>query len=278
VSSVSSPPGLLDLQRWMATLILEHRGHATDDIGEDSAIERWIAIEELRRARLRLGAYVGGYPARIHEALCEAYPALRHVIGEGRFRALVDRYRSLVPAGSYSLADVGTDLPSFLVTDEIADRFGFAPDLARLEWAVQAAFHATLGVPLDPSPLAVWTPEQWEAAVFEFRSDLAFVDSRWPIVDVWNVREVAVEEIDVDLRDRSQSALVHRSGFGVVCRVAPVGEASALETLIAGASLGDAIADLDSADDEMPVSPADVMEWFAGWMRDGLIVACHAAA
>ncbi len=262
----------------MATMILKHRGHSTDDIGDASAIERWIAIEEPRRARLRLGAYVGGYPARIHEALCEAYPALRHVIGEGTFWNLVDRYRPSVPAGSYSLADVGVDLPSFLVADEIADRFAFAPDLTRLEWAVQAAFHATLGVPFDPSPLAVWTPEQWEAAVLEFRSDVALVDSRWPIVEVWNVREVAVEEIDLDLRDRPQSALIHRSGFGVTCRVAPVGEASALAMLMGGASLGKAMSELDSAGDEVPVSQADVMDWFAGWMRDGLIVACRTGA
>jgi len=259
----------------MATTILDHRGHSTDDIADASALERWISIEPPQRAALRLGAYVGGYPARIHEALCEAYPALRHVIGEGTFRDLVDRYRPCVPAGSYSLADVGVDLASFLVADEVADRFAFAPDLARLEWAVQTAFHASRCTPFDPAPLAAWTPEQWEAAVLQLQGDVALVDSAWPIVDVWNVRELAVEEIDVDLRDRPQTALVHRSGFRVVCRVPPAGEATVLASLIAGATLGEAIGELEALEGDLLASPADVMEWFAGWIRDGLVAACR---
>ena len=58
----------------------------------------------------------------------------------------------------------------------------------------------------------------------------------------------------------------------------PVGEASALAMLMGGASLGKAMSELDSAGDEVPVSQADVMDWFASWMRDGLIVACRTGA
>ena len=86
---------LADHQRWLASLILEPErlvGDATDAV-------RPVTLDDVEAARSRLGAYVNGYPARLGEALAEAYPAVRVVVGDDTFRALVERYRPAVPVG-----------------------------------------------------------------------------------------------------------------------------------------------------------------------------------
>lgn len=275
MSRTPPPHGLAQLQRWMAAVIFERGRLDHADTGGD--LDRWIAMPARGRAHRRLGAYVGGYPVRIHDALCEAFPALRHVVGQRAFGELAERYRPVVPAGGYSLADVGGNLAEFVSRDDLGMRFPFAADLAGLEWAVRRAFHATLAPPLDPTPLASWGPDQWSRAALGFQPGVAVIASRWPILDVWHARETPVEEIDVDLVDRSQNAVVHRSGDRVVCRTAAAGEEVVLASLLDGAMLGETMERLEApVADDTAIEAGDVMGWFAGWMRDGLIVECRA--
>jgi len=256
---------LREAQRWLGAIVLEPGRLDDDAFAAEIADVLVCSSPEAVTARLR--AYTGGYPARIGEALAEMYPALKHVVGVSAFAALVARYVPHVPDGIYNLSDVGVSLAEFLAGDTLTRDFPFASDLARLEHAVHAAFHARERPPLDPASLADWTMEDWSSAVLDFQPSVTLVSSAWPVRDVWDARDTPVEDIDIALEGRPQQVLVHRSGYDVVCEALDVEEADALEQMQEGARLGEAIERIA----ERGGDPEAVTRWFARWTARGLI-------
>jgi hypothetical protein len=261
---------LADHQRWLASLILE-----PERLAEDATrAVRPVTLNDVEAARARLGAYVNGYPARLGEALAEAYPAVRIVVGDGTFCALVERYRPAVPVGIYSLSDVGVSLPSFLAGDELSARLPFLRDLAALEWAVLRAFHAFECERFDPASVAGWGLEIWERARLTFQPSVAVRCSAWPILDLWNLRDTSAEarrEIDVEIDGRPQSVLVSRRQLTVSCELVSPAKAILLAALLDGATLGQAAESLAETTEEI----LDIGAWFAEWTAQGLVVDCR---
>lgn len=256
------PPTLRELQRWLAARVLPAE-QASVLATDGAAFAEWLRLPDGVEREERIAVYVNGYPARIHESLAETFPAVAHVVGARAFDALVHRYVAAVPLLSYNLNDAGAELSGFLRGDELATGLPFLPDLAELEWRVAAAFHACDEGPLDPASLMGWSLDQWESARLRFQPSVALVRSEWPILDVWNHRETPVEEIDIDLRERPQQALVFRSGFSVQCQELTADAAEILAALLDGQPLGEVGA---SAGED-----TDVSALFATWMQSGLI-------
>lgn len=263
----TATPGLAALQRWLAAQILAPDGPPAQAL--DELITRPPAGDLVQR----LALYRDCYPARIESALTDTYPALIHLIGAGACHALAHRYARFLaeapPPHSYNLNDAGDRLPSFLVGDALAADLPFLPDLARLEWAVAVAFHTREREPFDTRTLASWSFDDFACTRLRFQASLAVVRSAWPIVELWEARETPVAEIDLDLRDCPQVALVHRRGLDVVCRVAEPLEADCLERLCLGQLLGDVAAFLEGCGAEGAMAG-----WFAAWSTAGLIVDC----
>lgn len=261
---------LVDLQRWLASLILEPERLE----GEPREAVEPVALDDVERARARIAAYVGGYPARLVEALEESFPAVATILGRDAFRALADRYRPAVPAGVYSLGDVASGLPDFIRDDELRQRLPFLGDLAALEWAWIRAFHAFEIDAFDPASAVGWGIEDWERVRLTFQPAVAVVQSSWPIRDLWALRDTAREqrlEVDLALEGRPQSVLVHREGFSVCCDLVSPARAGLLAALLGGATLGEAIEWLA----ETSTEPLDVTTWFAEWTTRGLVVDCR---
>jgi hypothetical protein len=259
-----SAPSLRDTQRWLAGLILDPA--RLDDAPTDAS----RGFADPATARVRLGAYADGYPARIEDALAETYPALRHVLGGPTFHDLMHRYLPHVPAGLYSLTDAGAALPEYLDADPVAASLPLAPDLARLERAVQRAFHAALAPPFDAALLAGWALDDWDRAVLRFQAGVALVRSRWPVADVWEARKLPRDAIDIAVEGRPQSVLVYRIGHRVAADVVGASEAAVLARLLAGGTLGDTMMALATDGDKEP----DVGGWIAGWVGRGIVAGC----
>ena len=259
-------PSLRETQRWLAGVILDPAALDAGELDASAALAHDAAT-----ARIRLGAYAGGYPARLEEALSEAFPALHHLLGGPTFHRLVQRYLPAVPAGIYNLNDVGTPLPAWLAGDEIARAMPLAPDLARLELAVQQAFHATLLAPFDPAPLSTWGADDWEQAIVRFQPGVSLVRSPWPVHDVWQARTQPRDTIDLVVENRPQDVLVARSGYRVTPAVVAPEQAAVLERLLGGERLGAALSALEAS----AVPGEAVTAWFAAWVGGGLVAGCE---
>jgi len=271
MSPSQDTPTLRELQQWMSTLIVG--GQQSADAHATGKLEALILAPRSGSSGERLHVYVAGYPARALEALAETFPAVAHVVGEGAFRALVQRYVDAIPLRSYNLNDAGAALPQFLADDVLTTTLPFLPDLAQLEWQVAQAFHADDEPALEPATLADWTPAQWEHAVLRFQPWVGLVVSKWPIREIWQCRTMAVEDIDVDLRNRPDRVLVRRAKHAVECESIDPAEAAALAALIEGHALGKVLASLVAEDD-----PNSVFRWFARWTALRMITGCLAVS
>ena len=184
---------------------------------------------------------------------------------------MVQRYLPAVPDRIYNLNDVGAPLPAWLAGDEVANAVPLAPDLARLELAIQQAFHATLLSPFDPAPLAAWGADDWEQSIVRFQPGVALVRSPWPIHDVWQARTQPRETIDIVVETRPQDVLVSRTGYHVMPAVVAPEQAALLERLLAGERLGAALSTLETS----AVAGEAVTAGFAGWVGGGLVAGCE---
>jgi hypothetical protein len=246
-------PTLHEVQAWMAAAIVG---------GTPPALLPFIDTRRGVDVTERLAVYANGYPARIHEALREQFPALAHIVGESAFAQLVGRYIAAVPLRSYYLNDAGVGVPLFVGTDRLATQLPFLSDLALLESRVCRAFHAYDEAALDARSLADWTSEQWERAVVRFQPWVAVLMSDWPVREIWECRETPIELIDIDINDHPECVLVCRAAEVVVCEAVTRGEGEALAMLLAGQRLGEVMATVA----ERGHDPAAVSTWFAHWM------------
>lgn len=258
-------PTLHELQQWMAALIV------TPANLDAPARLAFIDVADHATAIQRLKVYADGYPARLHEALAESFPAVEHVVGQGAFSGLVHRYVAAVSLHSYNLNDAGAALPDFMRHDPLTTQLPFLPGLAQLEWCVARAFHARDAAPIDPASLASWDLNDWERAVFRFQPSVALVSSDWPIREIWEHRETPIEQMDIDVSNRPERVLVCRASFEVRCVSLEAPEARVFAGLLAGQTLGAVAAQLAGDGG----NPAAVSTWFARWMELGTITACH---
>jgi hypothetical protein len=255
-------PSLAEQQRAMAARILGH---------EEGALEAWLVVPEGVDIATRLAVYTQGYPARIAESLREAFPATAHILGDGSFASLTERYLAQVPAAQRNLNYVGSALPELLKSDPLADELPFLPDLARLEWAVTQCFHGDPADPLDTSQCATWSMDDWASARIGFQPHMDLVCSAWPLSDLREARHTDRPDIDVDLVDRSDHVLVYRDGFEVVEESVDETEATAIQQLRAGGDLGEVTASLAAAG----VRAETVNTLFGRWVSVGLVASCE---
>lgn len=265
-----SVPSLRDTQRWMKARILP-AGPAARGAGrpggraDDGDAAVVLSPQRGTPGLERLDVYAGGYRARMREALAEVYEAVRHLVGEAAFARLAEAYAARHPSHDYNLTLAGRHLAEFLRDDGLTASLPFLPDLARLEWAVCEAFHATEQPRLHASRCAAWTPETWAQATLTFQPSIHVVRSAWPILDLWEARARPRETINIGVVDRPQDVLVHRREWRVVCEPLEPAHAHLLAALLAGHTLGAACAALAAVD------PPQLTAWCARWMSDGFL-------
>lgn len=254
------------MQSRLARLICEPSGVeealAGDGDAAGSALGALVRGDCGVSALARLSVYSNAYFARLHDALREDYPALARVLGAGAFHDLVKTYLMMEPPTRPSIRHAGARLVAHLETEPFAEIFArvcpFAPDLARLEWALVEAFFAADSVVLRREDLAELAPEEWPELQFAPSPALRLLSLSWPVQRVWR------EESDPPVIERAPTHLrVFRVGEQAQCREISAVELRALRALAAGETFGTVCEKLE---------PATAAGFVAGWLADGLLV------
>jgi hypothetical protein len=249
----------------MTSIVLQPR-RLQPDLALPAGCARWLLPADASSVADRLHTYIGGYPARIREALEETFPAIARIVGPDEFTALTERYARRGPLDSYNLNDAGAFLPEFLRVDPLSIRLEFLPDLAELEWRITRAFHARQAEPLDQATVSSWSSEELPFVVLRFQPAVAVVVSHARIRRIWMAAREAEGPIDVRRPARRTYTLVWRARFSVRCGGVTAGEACTLMALKSGRMLGQVIEALPQR-----IPPARVSQWFARWISMGLV-------
>ena len=135
----------------------------------------------------------------ITAALEETFPAVVRLIDQRFFGHVVDSFIRSKPPLSPCLSEYGAELPEFLAESAAWANLPCIADVARLEWAIHAAYHAA-----DSSI--------GQDSIFD--PSVHHVSSRFPVHQIWNLA-LGRAEGPVDLSAGPAHLMIHRRGDDV---------------------------------------------------------------
>jgi hypothetical protein len=292
-SANPSPMDLASLQREMAAAVMQPltkdenmRATASDGRPMAEVAASFIAPNSRLNAFERLEIYNRQYWYRVLGALAEDFPALRALVGRRQFEALSIAYLAEHPSRSFTLRNLGSKLPEWLIAhpEHTGRRHRLAVDLARVEWAFVEAFDAPEREPLTQRQIAALQGESKLA----LQPCLQLVALDYPADDLVlelhqrekrQTSEAGVAHEDSGaavavpkLRPRPTWLAVHRVELSVYYRRIAREEFQTLAALRDGQPLGAAI-DAGFAGSRIPhlQRPGRVQEWFGSWAELGWI-------
>jgi hypothetical protein len=120
-------------------------------------------------------------------ALADTFPVTQTLVGEDFFRAMAREFVRRHPPRSPVLAHYGRQFPAFIGNFPPAVALPYLSDVAQLELAYLAAFHAADTTPLAQETLGavVQQPEDLSNLVLKLHPSLTTLRSPYAIVSLW---------------------------------------------------------------------------------------------
>ncbi len=266
------------IQQLISQLVREPEGVAAALRRDaDGALARTLESAVCGNARMsaaeRLEVYANAYFFRIHDALKEEYPALAGAVGDAAFNDLIALYLLDFPSRHPSLAHAGARVARFLAEQGRAkpfrDRFPWAADVARLEWAIQVAFDAPDARPLRLDDMARIPPEDWADLGLALHPTVELLELAWPVCALRRASD-AGQPVVPPPDPAPEHVLVWRQDERVSYRVLDDLEASALATVARGARFGEILEHAaERLDDD--AAPVQGVAWLRRWLTDEVV-------
>jgi Putative DNA-binding domain len=168
-------PTLLEVQRAMRRSLVGH------DDGEAAA---YILADGLA-PEARLNVYRNTSIDALTTALRLSYPAIYRLVGAEFFEGAARIFIEKEPSRGAYLDEYGAGFPEFLARFPPAASLAYLPDVARLEWAVSRALHASDVETLDPSCLLTVDPGHHGRIVFLQHPSVGLVQADCPVDAIW---------------------------------------------------------------------------------------------
>lgn len=234
----------------------------------------------------RLEIYNRQYWFRILSALSEDFPGLRAIIGERTFEKLAIAYLLDCPSQSFTLRNLGSRLPLWLLShrEYIAKSEELALDMVRLEWAQIEAFDEAANPRLRQEDLASLGPD----LRFHLQPYVRLLELSYPVDDfLISIQRNKEEEIDIvsnavterTTRSRAKRPplpkpekiflAVHRADYSVYFKRLDQEAFAILCALRDGKSLSEAVDSVDWSNRSVEESSTEVQQWFAYWSAQG---------
>lgn len=190
-----------------------------------------------RPAGRRFSVYRNNMAVSLTEALRQGFPVLRALVGDAFFTAMAGVFLRAHPPADPRMMHYGAAMPGFLAGFAPVAHLPYLPDIARLELALRASYHAADARPADPAPLAALPPEALMQVRLGLAPALRLVRSAHPVASIW-----AAHQPGGPARPGTgpEDALITRPGFDPVVTALPAGGGGFIVALLAGASLGEA--------------------------------------
>jgi hypothetical protein len=178
---------LRDLQRTMAGAVMRPlsdeggmRGTWMDGRSAEKAVACFIKPNDRLTSFERLEIYNRQYWFRLMDCLGEDYPGVRAVIGDSQFHNLAIAYLAQNPSTSFTLRNLGRQLPAFIRAQPrwTAPHQALALDMARLEWAHIEAFDSEAKTPITAGELAGRDPAEIRLPLQPY---LTLLHLDWPL-------------------------------------------------------------------------------------------------
>jgi hypothetical protein len=240
-------------------------------IAQQVALERAIIDgDEAPAVRGRLQIYRQAYTARLTAALRDNFGVVPRVLGDESFEALAHAYIGEHPSRHASIRWFGDRLTEFMASREDLVPHPALIDLARLEWALRAAFDAADAAPLVASDLEHVPVDGWPGLSFTFAPGVQCLSLAWNVGPIWRALQGDEDPELPEPEPLEHQVLVWRQRLSPRWRTLDREAAMLLQRAVDGASFGAlcALAAERMPDDEAAAYAAGTLH---GWIDDGLL-------
>jgi len=226
-------PRLLDLQRAVCRSLMG---------GEDGFCAAHVVADGIA-GEARLNVYRNTFVGNLTTALRLVYPAIHRLVGGPFFESAARLFIEARPPHSAWLDEYGAGFSEFLAGFAPAASLPYLPGVARLEWAVNTAFHAVDTAPLDLSRLAAVDAADHGHIAFVPHPSVGLVAADHPVDAIWRVvlSQDDAAMAAVDLAAGPVWLMVERNASGVEVVRLPASEWRFMSELCASRPLQQAI-------------------------------------
>lgn len=208
----------------------------------EQALENAVVANGIEPAR-RLQVYRNNVRSTLIDVLQATYPQITKLVGEEFFETAARRYIARFPSRTGNVADYGGDMAEFLAEMPEASHLRYLPDIARIEWGCQVAYHAMDADSVTVDALSEIAPDDHPEVVFTLHPSICLVQSRHPVFDIWQFVLADGESQDAppDLDAPGQNVMVLRQNGEVNVLLLSESEFAFAAHVHQGATLGDAV-------------------------------------
>ena len=249
----------------LAQLQSDFQAYLMDDV-KGAAFKAYIINDKKVGVKKRLGIYYDAYRLRIIEALANAYPILKAMLGDEVFNRTARSYIEQYPSTYCNMRWVGDQMQIHL--QKALPQHAVAAEMATFEWALSLAFDAEDVPSLALQDLAAISPEDWADLKFDFHPSIHLLQLQWNILPIW--RALNSKETPLKAAKTNAACLIWRMNLNSHYRSLDAAEHAALQSAIAGANFGVLCEQLqENASEEEATTQA--AQYLSGWLNDGLI-------
>jgi len=247
-----------------------------DGRGMNAVVSGFIKPNDRLSSFERIEIYNRQYWYRLIDSLYDDFPGLRAVLGDERFSLLTRAYLEKYPSRSFTLRNLGRNMPRFLQEEPHWGRpnLRMAQDMARFEWAKIVAFDGPALPPISPEDLAGRDPGRVRLALQPYVTllELAYpLDKFSMAIKKQALRGEASNAMDEHSPAKRSGSVrrpaarrtfvaVHRFENDIYFRRLEPSAFRILTALAGGATLAEACRD---------VTPRRLQRWFTNWSTLG---------
>ncbi len=190
-----------------------------------------------RPAGRRFNVYRNNVLVSLIEALEVGFPAIRSLLGDENFRNIARGYAQTHPPKGPLMMRYGQGFPDYLAGLRALAPLPYLADVARLELALRASYHAADHIGLTGDDLAKIPPENLENTRLYLAPSVQTLRSAHPIADI---HRFALNPTSPKPRPGAQDIAVLRPEFDPSPHILPPGGHAFLTALTAGQPFGNA--------------------------------------
>ena len=216
----------------------------------------------------RLAIYRHHVLTTLTSILKETYPVVVRLVADGFFAYAADTFVRRHPPAAPCLFEYGAGFADFLAAFPPCRDLVYLPDVARLEWAMHAAWHAEDVCVADREALRHVAPGALGGVTLRLDPSLTLLSSPWPVDGIWRANQPGADaSATLDLAAGGVCLEIRRLGDDVVWRTLPAPVHAFRAALASGVALG------ESADAALAAgADFDLARALATLIDEGLVV------
>lgn len=197
-------------------------------------------VAEVRPSSARLRIHRNHILDSLATALGATFPTVQALVGVDFFRGLARAFVGRTLPSQPVLAEYGAQFPGFIAGHAAARDLPYLADVARLDWALNLAFHAPAGGRLAAADLTAVSTDRLPSLRLALAPGTVLISSPYPLDRIWAASQPGAPGDPVDLEGGATDLLVLRRPDDAAFMALSVGEAAFVAGIVTGLSLEEA--------------------------------------